>query len=321
MVTQTRRLAMATAMLWFGFGGGGRAEASPALTTPAGLSSGDHFRFVFVTDGSRDATSSNINDYNTFVTEQAGGAIYNGKPITWVAIASTPTVNATDNVGLTQDPVYLADGTKVTTSTTTSGLWSGGLLHAIDEDLTGKQSSLRYVWTGTNPTGSTASAQSLGSTSVSYLLTDPPTPVPMSSIFGLSGPPHLDLSWVLAGSFDTNNRLNSLYGISADLIVPQTVVPEPSSLWVVGTLTSAGLASGWSRHRRDQRRQRPVGPPDATLRHSRSPGRGVPSSSGCLCFHHPAEIISRQHPRQRDTRQPPRWLNPGRENGSTARRG
>ena len=141
MNTQARRLAMATAMLWFGFGGGGRAEASPVLTTPAGLSPGDHFRFVFVTDGTTTATSSNINDYNTFVTEQAGGATYNGQPITWVAIASTPTVNAIDNVGLTQDPVYLADGTKVTTSTTTSGLWSGTLLHVIDEDLSGKADS------------------------------------------------------------------------------------------------------------------------------------------------------------------------------------
>lgn len=262
MVTQTRRLALATAMLGFGFGEGGRAEASPVLTTPAGLSPGDHFRFVFVTDGSRDATSSNINDYNTFVTEQAGGATYNGKPIPWVAIASTPTVNAIDNVGRTQDPVYLADGTKVTTSTTTSGLWSGGLLHAIDEDLTGKQSSLRYVWTGTDHTGSSAFIP-LGTTSVMYTLSAPPIPSPLSSTFGISDPTKTNLSWVFDGSFDTNNRLNSLYGISADLIVPQTV-PEPSSLWVVETLTSAGLASGWSRHRRDQRRQRPVGPPEAT---------------------------------------------------------
>ena len=266
MVTQTRRLAMATAMLWFGFGRGGRAEASPALTTPAGLSSGDHFRFVFVTDGSRDATSSNINDYNTFVTEQAGGATYNGKPITWVAIASTPTVNATDNVGLTQDPVYLADGTKVTTSTTTSGLWSGGLLHAIDEDLTGKQSSHPYTWTGTNPTGTTASGQSLGTTTVTswYPVGPTPIPVPPSANMGIPGPTHLDQSWVYGGQAETTYPHNSLYGISADLIVPKTVVPEPSSLWVVGTLTSAGLASGWSRHRRDQRRQRLVGPPDAT---------------------------------------------------------
>jgi hypothetical protein len=263
MVTQTRRLAMATAMLWFGFGGGGRAEAGPVLTTPAGLSPGDHFRFVFVTDGSRDATSSNINDYNTFVTEQAGGATYNGKSITWVAIASTPTVNAIDNVGLTQDPVYLADGTKVTTSTTTSGLWSGGLLHAIDEDLTGKQSTPRWVWTGTDPTGLSNYAP-LGTTKFMSDLVSP-IPIPISSALGISDPTITNVSWVIGAGYEntlTNPNLptNPLYGISADL----TVVPEPSSLWVVGTVISAGLAYGWPRHRRDQRRQRPVGPPDAT---------------------------------------------------------
>ncbi len=48
----SRRLALATAMLWIGFGVGGPAEASGiGLSTPAGLSPGDSFRFVFVTDG------------------------------------------------------------------------------------------------------------------------------------------------------------------------------------------------------------------------------------------------------------------------------
>jgi hypothetical protein len=50
MMTQTGRLALATAMLWIGLGVGGRAEAGGiALNTPAGLSPGDSFRFVFVT--------------------------------------------------------------------------------------------------------------------------------------------------------------------------------------------------------------------------------------------------------------------------------
>lgn len=117
--------------------GGGRAEAGTALLPPAGLSPGYHFRFVFVTDGIRDATSSNITDYNNFVTAQANGATYNGTTMTWAAIASTPTVNAIDNVGQTQDPVYSADGTQVTTTTTTAGLWSGTILTPIDRDLTG----------------------------------------------------------------------------------------------------------------------------------------------------------------------------------------
>ena len=77
------------------------------------------------------ATSSNIADYNNFVNAQAGGATYNGQVVTWVAIASTPTVNAIDNVGQTPALYTWPDGTQVTTSTTTSGLWSGTLLHPI----------------------------------------------------------------------------------------------------------------------------------------------------------------------------------------------
>ena len=68
MNTQARRLAMATAILClFGFGVGGPAEAGTILTTPAGLSPGESFRFVFVTDGLTTATSTNIDDYNSFV--------------------------------------------------------------------------------------------------------------------------------------------------------------------------------------------------------------------------------------------------------------
>ena len=134
MNTQARRLAMAAVILWLGLGGGGRAEAGPVLLTPAGLSPGESFRFVFVTDGTRDATSTNIADYNGFVNTQAGGATYNGSVVTWAAIASTPTVNAIDNVGPSLAPVYLSDGTIVATSTTTAsgGLWDGDLIRLIE---------------------------------------------------------------------------------------------------------------------------------------------------------------------------------------------
>jgi hypothetical protein len=69
-----RRFAIVAAMLWLGSGSGGQAEAGIILQTPAGLDPGDQFRFVFVTDGSRNATSTNIADYDSFVNAQAGGA-------------------------------------------------------------------------------------------------------------------------------------------------------------------------------------------------------------------------------------------------------
>ena len=247
-------LALATAVLWIGFGVGGRAEAAGiALQTPAGLSPGDSFRFVFVTDGSTTGTSSNIADYNSFVNTQAGGATYNGTVITWDAIASTPTVNAIDNVVQTPEPVYLADGTKVTTNTTSTGLWSGSLLHPINEDLNATI-TVSTVFTGTNTDGLGFPGFTLGNT---------PLPPQTSLLAEVGSSIRSDLGWVASG-FSGQSGPFSLFGISQELVVSPSAVPEPSSLWMAGIALSAGLAYGWSRHRRDQRLQRPVGPPNAT---------------------------------------------------------
>lgn len=172
MFTQTTRLAMITAALWFGFGLGGQAQAGPMLMTPAGLSPGQSFHFVFVTDGTTPATNSDIAFYDSFVTTQAGGATYNGSVIPWVAIGTTPTDSAIVHVGQSPDPVYLPDGTLITSNTTSTGLWSGTLLHPIDEDLTGVHSPTN-VWTGTNAQGTQDVV--IG------------TPLPLGPSFGLTG--------------------------------------------------------------------------------------------------------------------------------------
>jgi hypothetical protein len=233
MNIQVRRLALATAILWF-FGGGDRAEASLALLTPGGLSPGEHFRFAFVTDGTTTALSSNIASYDSYVNNQAGGATYNGVGVSWLAIGSTATVNAIDHVGISTDPVFLVDGTKVAASTDTAGLWSGSLLHALNEYISGAPVSLNFLaWTGTTPGGTADTLQPLGSN--------------QGVRFGVIG--SVDSDWVDRNpSFaDTQGRL---YGISADLVVPGvSAVPEPSSLWIAGIAISGGLAYGWSRRR------------------------------------------------------------------------
>ncbi len=48
MTFHPARSVMATALLWSGIGMAGTVNAGSALTTPAGLSPGDTFRFVFV---------------------------------------------------------------------------------------------------------------------------------------------------------------------------------------------------------------------------------------------------------------------------------
>jgi len=233
MGAHLRRLACVAALLWLAVGLGGRAEAGIMLQTPAGLSPGDDFRFVFVTDGIRDATSTNIADYDSFVNAQAGGATYDGAVVDWLAIASTDSIDAIDHVGQANVPVYLSDGTLVTTTTTPAGLWSGALVHEINLDLAANPvSPLFFVWTGTNPTG-TGFGGPLGSG----------TPQ-VGSTTNTNG------AWVSSGRSPSGD-LRNLYGISSVLTV---AVPEPSTLTLLGTALGVGLAIGRARHRRDQQR-------------------------------------------------------------------
>jgi PEP-CTERM motif len=240
MLTKTGRLALAAAAVCIGLGGGRAGAGGIVLQTPAGLSAGDQFRFVFITDGTTTAESSNISDYDNFVQTQAGGASYNGAVVNWLAIGSTASVNAIDHIGQTNTPVYLADGTEVTTSTTTSGLWSGGLKSPIDEDLAGVKQSASFPWTGTLVNGGGAFLQTLGTA---------------NPIVGNSLAPSGD--WVQQSETSSNAELETMYGISQVLVV-QASVPEPSTLLMAATAVSAGCAFGWSRRRRDQRRQRMV---------------------------------------------------------------
>jgi hypothetical protein len=241
------RLVLVAALLCAGIGRVAPVHAGPVLPTPAGLAPGSHFRFVFVTDGTTTASSANIMDYDIFVTNQAGGATYNGATVSWQAIGSTSMVDAINHItGPTTDPVYLSDGTLVATSTSTnsSGLWSGSLQHAINEDLTGTFVGAG-VWTGTIPNGQGGFSVQLGAT------------LPLSGTTALSNSFWVDFSVA------PSSTPNSTYGISSDLVVPGAV-PEPSSWLTLGIGLGVTTLIGWSRHRRDRRRQRAVRPPEAT---------------------------------------------------------
>ena len=221
------------AVLWLGSGLGGRAEASIILQTPTGLNPGDHFRFVFVTDGIRDATSTNITDYDSFVNAQAGGATYDGAAVNWLAIGSTDSVDAIDHVGQAAAAVYLSDGMLVTTTTTPAGLWSGALVHAVNLDLAANLVQT-FVWTGTNPTG-TGFGGPLGS---------PPTPQVGSTT-------NADGAWIDSGRSNLGD-FRPFYGISSVLTVPQSVVPEPSTLTLLIAALTVCLSIGWAGHPRDE---------------------------------------------------------------------
>jgi hypothetical protein len=233
MRKRIRWFVLVTVILGFGV----PVRGGQVLKTPAGLGAGDTSRFVFITDGTTNAASSSIAHYNSFVNAQAGGATYEGSVVNWVAIGSTSSASAINNVGQTQTPVYLAYGTLVTTSTTSTGLWSGSILHPIDEDLAGMgvHTGSTGVWTGTNTNGSTSAN-------------------PLGDFFGVTigVSTTTNGTWVSNGTwpFDTTSGVFHMFGISQVL----TVVPEPSSFALAGTALIEVSVSVWCRKRRDQRR-------------------------------------------------------------------
>ncbi len=211
----------------------GTARAGTIIATPAGLNPGDHFRIVFVTAGTINPTSTNITTYDNFVTSQADSATYNGATITWQAIGSTSSVNAIDHIGVTGDAVYLVDGTEVASTDSTSGLWSGALLHAINELITGSTSG------GSTYTGTTAS----GVASTYYL---------GASAVEIGSTTSQNSSWV-ALSRDTRPTVDArlVFGISQELTAAQTTssVPEPSTAMLAGLGGLVALAYSFKRKR------------------------------------------------------------------------
>jgi hypothetical protein len=119
---------------------------------------------VFVTAGTRNATSSDINDYNTFVTNQVTGSAlatqlttagFNPNTITWKAIGSTSATSAKVNTGTdgTQPdvPIYLIDGNRVANNN--ADLWDGSIQTNINRTQTDASRSSE-VWTGADTNGS-----------------------------------------------------------------------------------------------------------------------------------------------------------------------
>jgi hypothetical protein len=206
----------------------GHVEAELMLQ-PAELDVGDPYRLAFVTSTVRDATSSDIHDYNEFVQAAADSSPLAGLGQSWQAIGSTIAIDARDNTGTNLEvdglgvPIHLVDGTLLATGN--ADLWDGELLSEIDVDEFGVEVpsfTNQRVWTGSRSDGTRPQLDTLGGS------------VPLN--FSMQG--RLDTSdseWIRYFA-ETNNRHNRLYGISGVIIA----VPEPTSLTIVLLAGCAG---------------------------------------------------------------------------------
>lgn len=199
------------------------------VTIPPGLQAGDAYRLVFVTSGVRKATSSDISDYNAFVTAQANmSSDLAALGTSWTAIASTSTVDARDNTStfgtslISNAPVFRGDGERVVVEAT--DLWktqindrSFDLENPIILDQYGLTvTSPTLVFSGTLRNGIKNSALNVG---------------PLGGSVTTTGVGRADLisnRWIAAGAVPLTDE-RSFYAISGLLFVPN-VIPEPSSV-------------------------------------------------------------------------------------------
>jgi hypothetical protein len=213
------------------------ASAAP-ITVPSDLNVGDKYRLVFVTSPVTAAVSSNINDYNAFVTATANSVpALAALGTTWTAIASTISTNAHDNTGTnpavsTGTPIYRLDDTRVADDN--SDLWDGDIqvpIEVLEDGTTVPVASFDRAWTGTDPYGFAASG-GLGDVSNSLWV---------GSVFSDT------MEWVyLYQEHDISMR--RLYGISGEL----TVVPEPGAMILMGIGAVAVLGRDTRRRRQDK---------------------------------------------------------------------
>ena len=210
------------------------AVSAAPITLPTGLNPGDQYRLAFITSSGRNATSTDITDYNSFVSGMANGVTeLAALGTSWTAIASVPGTDASENTdtefGASPDlPIYLLDGTKVADGIL--DFWDSSRDVPINITETGSfYSGLEFVWTGTDSLGTGEFGEWLGTSG----------PV-VGNLLAIDG------GWINDGSFPSSLNL-SLYGMSGVLTV--TAVQEPASVAILAMSLVVLTASRWRRQR------------------------------------------------------------------------
>ncbi len=153
----------------------GGAYSVPAdwQLTPAGLNPGDRLRLMFISSTTRDATSTNIADYNTHVQTAAKNghsAMTDGCGNQFEVVGSTTAVKARVNAGLTGTgvPIYWLGGGKTADDYADflgASAWSGRQKTEF-----GTNSGAAIFATGSNTDGTAYSGEELGTTGANIRL-------------------------------------------------------------------------------------------------------------------------------------------------------
>jgi len=187
-------------------------SAYAVLFVPVGLAPGDSYQLAFVTSVGTNATSSDINSYNSFVQAAADAAgIGTSEGVTWSAIASTSAINANSNA-MVSTKVFNMGGELVATGY--ADFWDGSHTLGVGIDFTeygvGQGAN---VWTGSNTDGTGAGTNVLGNAVANW------------GEAASSG-----INWISRGTQSTSFNYR-LYALSETLTVP---VPEPETYALLG---------------------------------------------------------------------------------------
>lgn len=214
-----KRALITTTALASGFLFSGHAQANMigqlgVLDSGTGLQSGDQYRLVFITSGTTDATSSVIDTYNSFVTNQAGASTTFNRldDVNWYIMGSTVAVDARDNTSTNPGvdgagvPIFLVDGT-TKVADNNGDLWDNSLDNTITLDQSGNVLLENRAFTGSYPSGVSVGPNLGGDTALGVITTA-----------GLQGVQTGDNSqtnqwWARSWKANSSNQ-NSVYAIS-----------------------------------------------------------------------------------------------------------
>jgi len=205
---------------------GTAASAAPNVA-PAGLGPGDPYRLAFVTSATRDMTSSNIGDYDAFVTGVANtNATLAALGTSWQVIGSTASIDARDHTNTNPNlgpgvPIYNLNGQLLAANN--ADLWDGVLSALLNFDENGDVASEDelFMATGTHDDGTIAFE--FGATGLGGAMPG-------------AGEATLTDFWINAGNGGDNTSTAAFYAISSTLFIPE---PATASIALLATFAVA----------------------------------------------------------------------------------